>query len=133
MKRISLRLRDIIASIAIGILLGVPIAAANGCAHTTPGQFTNAVVTCTLDNTSNPQAGAAVLSCLTAAVAGNYSACLAGLVTAGQWTVEEVACIVRNLSTQAAQKLNAGDKSGENQLILDNANQWLRDNSIRFR
>lgn len=104
------------------------------CAHTpTPGEFKDAVVTCTLENSSNAQASAAVVGCLTGAVAGNYAACLSGLVSAGHWTVTEIACIVRRLATESAQRLNAGTANDWDQAQLDNANRWLRDNSIRFK
>jgi hypothetical protein len=116
--------------IAVGLALGGYLAS---CAHTTPGQFKDAVVVCTMENSNNPQAGAAVLNCLTGAVGGNYAACLSGLVSGGHWLVDEVACVVRRLATESAQRLNAGTASGTDKATLDNANQWLRDNNIRFR
>lgn len=116
--------------IATGLVLGAYLAS---CAHTTPGQFKDAVVVCTMENSNNPQAGAAVVNCLTGAVSGNYAACLSGLVTAGYWTVEEIACVVRRLATESAQRINAGQATGADRTVLDNANQWLRDNNIRFR
>jgi hypothetical protein len=119
----------------LAVLVGLSIGGYLGaCAHTpTPTEFKDAIVTCTLENSSNAAAGAAVLDCLTGAVAGNYAACLSGLVTAGQWTVQEVACIVRRLATESAQKLNAGTANNADKLILERANQVIRDNNIRFR
>ena len=126
MKRIS---QFVLAAI-VGLVIGTT---ASNCAHTTAGQFKDAVVTCTMENSSNSQAASAVLGCLTGAIAGDYSACLSGLVTAGTWTVQEISCVVRKLATESAQRLNAGTASGTDKAVLDNANQWLRDNAIRFR
>jgi hypothetical protein len=126
MKRIT---QYLLAAI-VGLTL---VTVAANCAHTTPGTFTNALVTCTQENSNNAQASAAVVNCLVGAAAGNYAACLSGLVSAGHWTVDEIACIVRRLATESAQRLNAGTASGTDKATLDNANAWLRDNAIRFR
>ena len=117
-----------VLAVAVGLAIGISI----GCAHTY-GQFRDAVVTCTQENSNNAAATAAVLNCLTNAVAGNYAACLAGLVTEAHWTVDEVACVVRRLSNETAQRLNAGTASGNDQAVLDRANAWIRDNNVRFR
>ena len=127
MKKIS----QYALSVIIGLTLGTLVA--NGCAHTTASGFKDAVVTCTMENSSNAQASAAVVTCLTGAIAGDYAGCLAGLVTAGTWTITEVACIVRRLATESAQRLNAGTATPTDKATLDNANQFLRDNAIRFR
>ncbi|HJW74822.1 MAG TPA: hypothetical protein VJ787_04020 [Thermoleophilia bacterium] len=128
---IEKHLRSIqILILAVGLSIGGYFAA---CAHTTPGQFKDAIVTCTLENSQNPQASAAVTNCLIGAVSGNYAACLSGLVTAGYWTVEEIACVVRRLATESAQRINAGQATDADRTVLDNANQWLKDNQIRFR
>ena len=120
-----------VLAVAVGLALGGYL---GSCAHTpTPGQFKDALVTCTLENSNNPQASAAVVNCLVGAASGNYAACLSGLVAAGYWTVEEVACIVRRLATESAQRLNAGTARGTDKAVLDNANQWIKDNGIRFR
>jgi hypothetical protein len=126
MKRISLYS----IAVAIGLTIGGYVAS---CAHTTPGQFKDAVVTCTMENSHNPQASSAVLNCLTNAVAGNYAACLAGLPQLGHWTVDEIACVVRRLATESAQRINAGKAEPTDQQVLDDANQWLRDQGIKFR
>ena len=119
-----------IAILALGLSLGAYFAA---CAHTTPGQFKDALVTCTQENSNNTQALAAVGNCLTGALAGDYVSCLSGLVSAGHWTVDEIACVVRKLATDSAQRLNAGTSTSSDRSTLDNANRWLRDNNIRFR
>jgi hypothetical protein len=98
-----------------------------------PDSFYQVVVTCTTENTSNAAAGAAVMGCLTGAVSGDYTACLAGLLTAGHWTVDEIACIVRAYATTSAQRLNAGTPTAEDTVILRNANDWIRANQIGFR
>jgi hypothetical protein len=118
------------------ILAAIAFAAAgylSACAHTTPSQFTDALVTCTMENSNNAQASAAVVNCLVGAAGGNYGACLSGLVSAGHWTVDEVACIVRRLATESAQRLNAGTATGTDQAVLDNANAWLAAERIKFR
>ena len=102
-------------------------------APVTPDSFYHAVVTCTVDNSSNTQAGAAVYKCLTGAVGGDYTACLAGLVTAGTWTVDEVACLVRYYAQTSAQRLNAGTSDSLDQKALDNANAWLLKEQPRFK
>lgn len=100
---------------------------------TSPDSFYQAVVTCTKDNSQNAQAGSAVLRCLTGAVAGDYTACLAGLVTGGYWTVEEVACVVRQYATESAQRINAGSPSAADSDVLKNANAWIKSQGIQYR
>ena len=100
---------------------------------TNPDGFFGAVVTCTKSNSHNAQAGAAVLNCLTSAVGGDYTACLAGLVTAGYWTVEEVACVVRQYATESAQRLNAGEPAPSDSVILERANAWLSSKQVKFQ
>jgi hypothetical protein len=119
-----------VLAILVGLSLGGYVAS---CAHTSAAEFKDAIVTCTLENSSNAQASAAVVACLTGAVAGDYTSCLSGLVTAGQWAATEVICIVRRLATESAQRLNAGAAQPNDQVMLDNANRFLRDNGIRFR
>jgi hypothetical protein len=100
---------------------------------TSPDDFFQKVVTCTQDNTHDAAASSAVLNCLVGAVGGDYGACLAGLVTAGNWTVDEVACIVRGYATASAQKLNAGQATAQDQTVLDEANAWLKREQVKFR
>ena len=119
-----------IVILAVGFAIGGYFAS---CAHTTPTQFKDAIVNCTLENSNNPQAGAAVVRCLTGAVSGDYGACLSGLVAGGYWAVEEIACVVRRLATESAQRINAGQATDSDRTVLDNANQFLRDNNLRFR
>ncbi len=120
-----------VLAVAVVLAIGGYLAS---CAHTpTPGEFRDAVVTCTQENSNNPQASAAVVNCLTNAVGGNYAACLAGLPAIGHWTVEEIACVVRRLSVESAQRLNAGSSTPADRTLLDNANAWLSENGIVFR
>jgi len=127
---IAKHLRSIqITILAVGLSIGGYFAA---CAHTA-GEYKDAVVTCTQENSNNPQASAAVKNCLIGAVSGNYGACLAGLPAAFNWSYEEVICVVRRLATESAQRLNAGLSTDSDRTVLDNANQWIKDNGIRFR
>lgn len=128
MKQLTRYLSTLATILAIAATLG-----ACKTTPTNPDSFYQAVVTCTVDNSSNTQAGAAVLKCLTGAVAGDYTACLAGLVTDGYWTVDEVACIVRRYATTSAQRLNAGTGDATDPVVLKNANEWLRKNDVRFK
>ena len=100
---------------------------------TKPDGFFQAVVTCTKDNSQSPQAGAAVLQCHTGAISGNYTVCLSGLVTEGHWAVDEIACLVRAYATSSAVRLNSGTPDASDQVVLDNANAWLRAEQIQFR
>jgi len=100
---------------------------------TNPDSFFGAVVTCTKENSHNAQAGAAVLNCLMNAAGGNYGACLSGLVAAGYWTVDEIACVVRQYATESAQRLNSGMPTPSDSIILERANQWLREKQVRFQ
>ena len=88
---------------------------------------------CTKENSHNAQAGAAVLNCLTGAVAGDYGACLSSLVAAGYWTVDEIACVVRQYATESAQRINSGTPTPSDSVILERANQWLREKQVRFQ
>jgi hypothetical protein len=124
------KLYQFVLATILGLAIGTITA---NCAHTTAGQFKDAVVVCTMENSNNAQAGAAVVSCLTAAVGGDYAGCLAGLVSVGHWSVDEVACIVRRLATESAQRINSGTSTTEDGRVLSSANQWLRDNQIRFK
>lgn len=100
---------------------------------TNPDSFFGAVVTCTRENSHNDQAGAAVLNCLTGAVAGDYGACLSGLVAAGYWTVDEIACVVRQYATESSQRINSGTPAPSDSVILERANEWLKTNQVKFR
>lgn len=100
---------------------------------TSPDSFFGAVVTCTKQNSHNDQAGAAVLNCLVNAAGGNYGACLAGLTAAGYWTVEEIACVVRQYATESAQRLNAGVPTPSDAVILERANAWIKANQVRYQ
>jgi hypothetical protein len=70
---------------------------------------------------------------LTSAVGGDYTACLAGLVTAGYWTVDEVACIVRSYAVNAAARINSGTPRDEDAKALENANAWIRAQQVKYR
>lgn len=98
-----------------------------------PDSFFGAVVTCTRENSHNAQAGQAVLNCLMNAAGGNYGACLSGLVATGYWTVDEIACVVRQYATESAQRINSGEPTPSDSIILERANQWLRDKQVRFQ
>lgn len=98
-----------------------------------PDSFFGAVVTCTRENSRNAQAGQAVLNCLMNAAGGDYGSCLAGIVAAGYWTVDEIACVVRQYATESAQRLNSGEPTPSDSIILERANQWLRVNQVRFQ
>jgi hypothetical protein len=95
--------------------------------------FYEVVVTCTMENSSNPQAGAAVLGCFTGAIGGDYTACLSGLVAAGNWTVEQVACIVRRYATESAQRINAGAPLPTDADVLKKANEFIKAKKIGYR
>lgn len=98
-----------------------------------PDSFYGKVVTCTMDNTKNPQAIAAVVSCLSNVVQGDAFSCLQGLVACGAWTVEEVACIAREQAVSTAQKANASGASVPDSTILANANAFIRAENMLFR
>lgn len=100
---------------------------------TKPDSFYGVVVACTMSNSHNSQAGAAVLDCLVNAAGGNYGACLAGLCAAGYWTVEEVACIVRQYATESAQRINEGKATERDTLLLENANAWIREHKVVYK
>jgi hypothetical protein len=100
---------------------------------TSPDSFYQAVVTCTEADVANPQSEAAVVQCLTDVVAGAYVGCLAGLVAAGTWTVDEVACLVRAYATSAAVKVNNGTATTADSTALANANAWIRAERVKYR
>jgi hypothetical protein len=124
-------MRNLLFAIAI---FAATVAPACKTTPTNPDSFYQVVVTCTLDNSTNVQAGAAVYKCLTDVILSqDYGACLAGLVTAGTWTVDEVACLVRHYAQTSAQRLNAGTSDSLDQRTLDNANAWLKKEQPRFK
>lgn len=123
-------MKSIVSIIVIFAALGITSCKTT---PTNPDTFYQRVVTCTQENSHNTQAGAAVLNCLTGAVAGDYGACLSGLVAAGYWTVDEIACVVRQYATESAQRINSGEPTPSDSIILERANQWLRDKQVRFQ
>lgn len=101
---------------------------------TTPDSFFGAVVTCAEGNRYEAQATASVMGCLTAAVGGDYSTCIANLLTSGgHWSIDEIACLVRDYATSAAVRLNSDRAAGADSAGLANANDWLRSKRILFR
>jgi hypothetical protein len=129
------RLSDLGKKVALVFVLVFASSTLSACktTPTNPDSFYQTVVTCTVDNSSNTQAGAAVYKCLAGVVTSDYTACLAGLVTAGYWTVDEVACIVRHYAQTSAQRMNAGTGDPMDPKVLDNANAWLKQEQIRFK
>lgn len=116
------------------LVLAVCLVVACKTTPTNPDSFYQAVVTCTVDNTNNTQAGAAVYKCLSDVVLSkDYTACLQGLVTDLTWTASEVACIVRHYASTSAQRLNAGTGDALDPTVLANANAWLQKEQPRFR
>jgi hypothetical protein len=115
-------------------LFAVTVAPACKTTPTNPDSFYQVVVTCTVDNSSNTQAAAAVYQCLSDVILSqDYAGCLAGLVTAGTWTVDEVACLVRHYAQTSAQRINKGTVDALDQTALDNANAWLKKEQPRFK
>lgn len=128
MKTLARYLSTISTTIAIIATLG-----ACKTTPTNPDSFFGAVVTCTKENSRNAQAGQAVLNCLMNAAGGDYGSCLAGIVAAGYWTVDEIACVVRQYATESAQRLNAGAPTPSDAVILERANEWIRSHQVNYR
>ena len=98
-----------------------------GCATTGPGKFVNAVVECGEDAVQkNPTIASNVRSCLLGVVAGGYSQCLAML----PFTIDEIVCVVSELSRGTAKAINGGDADPQLAVINRNANAWLRENNV---
>jgi hypothetical protein len=122
-----------VLAVAIGLAIGGYLASSCKTTPANGDSFYQVVVTCTQENSNNAQASAAVLSCLTSAVGGDYVGCLTGLVSVGHWTVDEVACIVRRYAVESAQRINAGTQTGTDDAVLKNANEFLKQKRIGFR
>lgn len=100
-------------------------ALANGCATTS--KFANVVVECTEDTiTNNPTIASNVRACLADATAGGYMACL-NLLPFG---VQDIICIVSELSRGTARAINGGDVDPVTATINANANEFLRTQNI---
>jgi hypothetical protein len=127
-------MKKVLLSLVVAFVATYSTLVATSCktTPTSPDSFYQAVVTCTGANTANSQAKAAVYQCLTDVVAGAYVGCLSGLVAAGYWTVDEVACLVRAYATSAAVKVNNGTATSEDATALANANAWLRAEQVKY-
>ena len=128
-------MKKVLLSLVVAFVATYSTLVATGCktTPTSPDSFYQAVVVCTEANVANPQAAQAVYACLTDVVAGNYVGCLSGLVAAGTWTVDEVACLVRAYATSAAVKINNGTATAADSQALANANAWIRTEQVKFR
>lgn len=95
------------------------------CATTGGGRFINAVVECS-EKTADAVLVANVTRCLTGVAAGGYVQCLELL----PFAVDEIICVVQELSQAKAKAINAGTSTDGDAIILSNANEWLKANKI---
>lgn len=100
---------------------------------TNPDSFFQTVVSCAEVNPHNSQAGQAVLNCFLNAVGGDYVACIAGITAAGNWTVAEIACVIREYATESAQRINAGTPTPSDSVLLERANAWIKQEQVKYR
>lgn len=101
-----------------------------GCATTGPGRFVDVVVECGEDAVAkNPTVAANVRTCLLGLTAGGYVQCISLL----PFTVDEITCVVAELSRGAAKAVNTGDANPEEYTILRNANDWLKTNHVGIK
>lgn len=121
-----------LASIATVLALAATLSACK-TTPTNPDSFFQTVVSCAETNPNNDQAGQAVLNCFMNAVGGDYVACIAGITAAGNWTVAEIACVIRQYATESAQRINAGTPTPSDSVILERANAWIRQEQVKYR
>ena len=131
MKRLSSLLSF---AILISVLL---LAFAPGCGGKTPtpGQVTNAIITCTATtcttsptSTSCTQLEGAVMGCLTSG--GNVAICLAGIPALVSVGYADVACIVAALATPASGSKYASLATSD---VREKASAWLKTQRIAFK
>lgn len=91
----------------------------------TPTRFKDAVVECSEDKTT-PAVRADAIACLTGAVSGQWTQCLDLL----PYSVEMIVCTVAELSRASAKAINDGTAYPADPVILERANQFLRENKI---
>lgn len=91
------------------------------------------IIECTKDNVSNAAAATAVYNCLVGAIASDYSSCLSGILAVGQWTIAEVACLVREYAVASSVKINEGTAGAEDAICAANANAWIREKGLLYR
>ena len=112
-------MRRIYATLLILCIFGA------SCATVTPSRFVDAVVQCG-ERTVDAQLVANVTSCLTGAVAGGYVQCIEVL----PWAVDEIICVVAELSQAKAKAINSGQADPQDATILANANAFLKANKV---
>jgi hypothetical protein len=112
------------------LILAASLALSCGSNKPTPDHFFNVVVDCGKTNPSNPEVAAAVYTCLANAAAGNPSACLSGLLSTGHWTVDEIACVVRELGNKTG-SLSAPGSYDAN--AARSARNWIAAEKIGYR
>lgn len=102
----------------------------HGCATTGPGRFVDVVVECGEDAVAkNPTVAANVRTCLLGLTAGGYVQCISLL----PFTVDEITCVIAELSRGASKAVNTGDANPEEYTILRNANDWLKTNHVGIK
>jgi len=112
-------MRNLYFTILIALLIGA-------CAQpVTPSRFMDAVVECSNKN-ADASLVANVTNCLTGAVAGGYMQCLNLL----PYAVDEIVCVVAELSQKTAKAINSGIGDAYDEQILTNANAFLKANRI---
>ena len=103
------------------------------CHNVTPDQFFNATVDCA---TQNPEASTALqqaTNCLVSVISGDPAACLSGLITAGHFTIDEVACVVAYIAQQEQAKVAASTATSTDLEIRRAATSWLVAEKIQIR
>jgi hypothetical protein len=99
----------------------------------TPDQIFGAVVDCAKVNPEASAALAAVETCLVGALSSNYAACLTGLVTAGKFSIDEVACVAAWYAQQTQAKVASSTATLEELAARQRANDWLAHEEIAIR
>ena len=113
-------MRNLFVSALLAIL------SCGACAtNNTNGRFVNAIVDCSEKN-ADPQLVLNVTQCLGGAVAGGYAQCLELL----PFAVDEIVCVVSELSQAKAKAINSGTANAQDSVVLSNANAWLKASKV---
>lgn len=112
----------------VALMLTLPTA---GC-RVKPTAFYEATVDCAKINPERTATSAAVVTCLTAAVAGNAIACIAQLPQVAHWTIDEATCVIADIAQKENAKVGTALATTRDLELRNEAVDFLTRNRIRI-
>lgn len=116
------------AMVAVVFAMAMP---SMGC-RVSPSAFYQATVDCAKVNPERNATSAAVMTCITGAIAGNAIACISQLPQTLHWTIDEAACVIADIASKQDKKVGAGIATNADLELRNEAVRFLTDNHIRI-